>query len=208
LAYQRILPGSTLTLHVPLRVPANQAHVGIQAVGSGEMDPYCQLEISTVSEAPQAVDPDVFEIRGVGRSISPSSDWGMRTPTPANPGSLGVVLGEDSGLLGPTQPVQVAAVGFGVHSDLGVGVGIGGGYGAWSAGRTAPTQLFYKTRLALRSVKQPGVRQMTCQWDQMMASGAAFARHLTVGEIRAALGPSFALSLAGEARPEIPPVPR
>lgn len=44
------------------------------AVGSGEMDPCCDLGISTVSELPQTVEPDVFEIWRVGRSISPSSD--------------------------------------------------------------------------------------------------------------------------------------
>ena len=70
LAYQQVAPGWTLTVHEPLRVPANQAHADIQAVGSGEMDPYCEFEIDTVSESPQTVEPDVFEVWRVGRSRS------------------------------------------------------------------------------------------------------------------------------------------
>jgi hypothetical protein len=194
LAYQRVTPGSTLTLNVPLRIPANRAHADIQAVGSGEMDPYCEIEISTVSESPQGVEPDVFEIWRVGRSISPSSDWGMAEPVQLAAVGIGIGIGAGSGV--------------GVYSDLGIGVGIGGGYGGWFAGNKTPSQLFYKTRFWLRSAKQPDVRQMTCQWDQMTASGAAFARHLTVEEIRAALGSTFTLTLAGEARPVPPSAPR
>ncbi len=239
LAYQRVTPGSTLTLHTPLRIPANQAHADIQAVGSGEMDPYCELEISTVSESPQTVEPDVFEIWRVGRSVSPSSDWGMGSAVqlasaagPPQKDDRGRPTGlvragteacdrkarRPSGDGGWEEPVQLAAVGIGigigggsgvgVSSDLGIGIGIGGGYGGWWAGRTPPTQLFYKTRFWLRSAKQPDVLQMTCQWDQMTASGAAFARHLTVEEIRAALGSTFTLTLAGQARPVPPAAPR
>jgi hypothetical protein len=168
LAYQRVQPGSRLTLNEPLQIPAGQAHVDLQAVGSGEMDPYCVFEVSTLSESPQTVEPDTFEIYEVGRSISPSNYWGMQGP------------------------VMLAGVG------IGIGIGTGYGYGGWLAGPdSAPTQLFYKTRLWLRSVTQPNVMKMTCQWDQMTASGAAFARHLTVAEIRQALGKTFALTLAG-----------
>jgi hypothetical protein len=77
-------------------------------------------------------------------------------------------------------------------ASLGIGIGIG--TGGWWPG-SSPTQLFYKTRFWLRSTRQPDVRQLTCQWDQMTASGAAFARHLTVEEVRQALGATFTLEL-------------
>ena len=167
LAYQRVQPGSRLTLNVPLQIPAGQAHVDIQATGSGESDPYCVFEVSGVFESPQMVEPDTFDIYQVGRSISPSNYWGLQGP------------------------VMLASVG--------IGIGIGTGYGGWLAGPddSAPSQIFYKTRFWLRSAKQPNVMKMTCMWDQMTASGAAFARHLTVPEIRAALGKTFTLTLAG-----------
>jgi hypothetical protein len=173
LAYQRVGPGAALVLHRPLTIPAGQAHADIQAAGSGEMDPYCILEVSTVAESPRTVEADRFEVWRVGRSISPSSDWGMGAP------------------------LRVARVGVGV----GIGIGVGVGYGGWRAESLTPTQLFYKTRFWLRSTRQPEVRQLTCQWDQMTSSGAAFARHLTVSEIRAALGPAFTLTLSGESPP-------
>ena len=194
LAYQQVAPGWTLTLHEPLRIPANQAHADIQAVGSGEMDPYCEFEIDTVSESPQTVEPDVFEVWRVGRSISPSSDWGMSQPVQL--AAVGISLGTGVGVLSDV------GIGIGIgggrgSTGVGIGIGIGDGYGGWWSGRDPPTQLFYKTRLWLRSAKQPGVRQVTCQWDQMTPSGAAYARHLTLEEIRRALGPAFTLAAPG-----------
>lgn len=194
LAYQRITPGWTLTLHAPLRIPANQAHADVQAVGSGEMDPYCEFEVATVSESPQTVEPDVFEVWRVGRSVSPSSDWGMSQPVQL--AAVGISLGTGVGVLSDV------GIGIGIgggrgSTGVGIGIGIGDGYGGWWSGRDPPTQLFYKTHLSLRSAKQPGVRQVTCQWDQMTPSGAAYARHLTLEEIRRALGPTFTLVAPG-----------
>jgi hypothetical protein len=173
LAYRNVTPGARLTLNVPIEIPPGVAHVDVQVgrVGRGaaEAEPYCIFEVSTLSEAPQVIEPDTFEVWRVGRSISPSSDWGLQVD------------------------LMVAAIGIGI----GIGIGSDAGYGWW-AGNTPPTQLFYKTRLSLRSARQPSVLRLTCQWDQMTASGAALARHLTVSEIRAALAPTFTLSLAGE----------
>jgi hypothetical protein len=61
-----------------------------------------------------------------------------------------------------------------------------------------PTKLFYKTELYLRSPRQPRVLKLTCQANQMTASGLLFARHLTVGEIRSTLQGLFRLYLPGE----------
>ena len=59
-----------------------------------------------------------------------------------------------------------------------------------------PTQMFYKTVFTLRSARQPGVRNLTCQSDQY-AAGISIPRHLTVPEIRQALGGIFTLELPG-----------
>lgn len=57
-----------------------------------------------------------------------------------------------------------------------------------------PGQMFYKTVFTLRSERQPGVRWLTCQSDQY-AAGIAIPDHLTVPEIRQALGDMFTLEL-------------
>ena len=62
----------------------------------------------------------------------------------------------------------------------------------------SPSQMFYKTIFTLRSARQPGVRQLTCQSDQY-AAGIGIPRHLTVPEIHQALGSVFTLELPGTA---------
>lgn len=57
-----------------------------------------------------------------------------------------------------------------------------------------PAQMFYKTIFTLHSARQPGVLRMTCQSDQY-AAGVGIPRHLTVSEIRQALGDLFTLEL-------------
>jgi hypothetical protein len=59
-----------------------------------------------------------------------------------------------------------------------------------------PSQMFYKTVFTLRSERQPGVLRLTCQSDQY-AAGIGIPRHLTVPEIRQALGNIFTLELPG-----------
>jgi len=58
----------------------------------------------------------------------------------------------------------------------------------------SPSHIYYKTEFSLRSARQPDVRAMTCQSNQM-TPGIAIMRHLTVAEIRQALGHVFSLSL-------------
>lgn len=57
-----------------------------------------------------------------------------------------------------------------------------------------PGQMFYKTVFTLRSERRPGVRWLTCQSDQY-AAGIGIPRHLTVSEIRQALGDILTLEL-------------
>jgi hypothetical protein len=57
-----------------------------------------------------------------------------------------------------------------------------------------PSHIYYKTEFRLRSARQPDVRAMTCQSNQM-APGIAIMRHVTLPEIRQALGGVFTLAL-------------
>ncbi len=51
-----------------------------------------------------------------------------------------------------------------------------------------PSFLYYKTTFHLVDPAQPDLRSMTCGWDQMAPGNRGMMRHLTVDEIRAALG--------------------
>lgn len=57
-----------------------------------------------------------------------------------------------------------------------------------------PGQMFYKTVFMLKSDRQPDVKWLICQSDQY-AAGITIPRHLTVTEIRWALGDLFTLEL-------------
>ena len=58
-----------------------------------------------------------------------------------------------------------------------------------------PSQLFYKTGLRLRARQQSSVRALTCMSNQMAAGIYPFMRHLTLAEMRGALGNVFTLEL-------------
>lgn len=53
---------------------------------------------------------------------------------------------------------------------------------------SGPSFLYYKTEFHLRDPAQPNLRSMTCAWDQMAPGSRTFMRHLTVDEMRSALG--------------------
>lgn len=57
-----------------------------------------------------------------------------------------------------------------------------------------PSHLYYITEFRLRAIAQPQVRSLTCMSNQM-APGIAIMRHLTLKEIRQALGDYFSLDL-------------
>jgi hypothetical protein len=51
-----------------------------------------------------------------------------------------------------------------------------------------PTFLYFITEFRLRDPAQPNLRGMRCAWNQMAPGNRALMRHLTLAEIRAALG--------------------
>jgi len=59
----------------------------------------------------------------------------------------------------------------------------------------SPTHIYYKTTFRLQDDQQP-VRALTCMSNQNAPGNANFMRHLTLAEIRGALGTRFSLHLA------------
>jgi hypothetical protein len=59
----------------------------------------------------------------------------------------------------------------------------------------SPSHIYYKTTFRLRDAQQP-VRALTCMSNQNAPGNANFMRHLTLAEIRGALGSRFTLHLA------------
>jgi hypothetical protein len=52
----------------------------------------------------------------------------------------------------------------------------------------SPTFLYFITEFRLRDPAQPALRGMRCAWNQMAPGNQALMRHLTLEEIRGALG--------------------
>ncbi len=61
--------------------------------------------------------------------------------------------------------------------------------------RSGPTLIYYQTEFRLRSERQPGVRSLLCQSLKSAAGIDPNMRHLTLEEIRQALGSIFTLRL-------------
>lgn len=68
-------------------------------------------------------------------------------------------------------------------------------------GGDGPLQTFYVTDLHLRSNNQPNILKLSCQSNQRAFPGILYARHLSIVEIRGALGGLFTLLLPGQALP-------
>ncbi len=118
-----------------------------------EYDPFCVLEINTVSDSPQGVRPDTFRVTRIGHSIGTIADTiAFTTSHPS--------------------PIKV-----GLASDQ------------------RPTHIYYKTLFWLRSEQQPGVRLLTCMSNQNLPGVYPFMRHLTLPEMREALGADFRLEI-------------
>lgn len=63
----------------------------------------------------------------------------------------------------------------------------------------SPTHIYYKTTFRLYAPAEPGVpqvRSLSCMSNQNAPGNASFMRHLTMAEIRAAVGDWFGISLA------------
>lgn len=152
-----IAPGRLILL-TTLTIPPESATLRLQygkAVARNavqEYDPFCVFEINTVSDSPQTVQPDTFQVTRIGHSIDTIADAASGLPYPA--------------------PIRVG------QSD-----------------DHRPSNIYYKTLFWLHSEKQAGVRLLTCMSNQNAAGVYPFMRHLTLQEMRAALGADFRLEL-------------
>lgn len=146
--YYAYTTGWSARLNRPLTIPPGAATVRLQygqvvpRNGVQEQDPFCVVELDTVSDAPQVLQPGRFEVWRVTRRIDPFSA-ALRSPL------VRASHGDDDG---------------------------------------DPSFLYYITEFRLRDPAQPALRGMRCAWNQMAPGSRALMRHLTLGEIRGALG--------------------
>lgn len=139
--------GWAMQLHRPLTIEAGAATVRLQygrvvpRNGVQEHDPFCVVELNTVGDGAQTLQPGRFEVWRVTRSVS-------TVAAAASP---------------------FVTVGLGFDHD-------------------APSFLYFKTEFRLRDAAQPDLRSMTCMWNQMAPGNRPLMRHLTLHEIRQALG--------------------
>lgn len=146
--YYAYTTGWVAQLNRPLTIPPNAATVRLQygqivpRNSVQEQDPFCVVELDTVSEAPQTLQPGRFEVWQVVRSIS------TITATTKSPYIKALYVFDDGD----------------------------------------PSFLYYITEFRLRDPAQPNLRSMRCAWNQMAPGNRALMRHLTLDEIRWALG--------------------
>ena len=146
--YYAYSTGWVAQLNRPLTIPAGSATVRLQyghivpRNGVQEQDPFCVVELNTVSDAPQVLQPGHFQIWQVARSVSFYAE--------------------------AESPLMKAGYVDDDDGDLSL--------------------LYYKTEFRLRDAAQPNLRGMTCEWNQMAPGNRPLMRHLTLDEIRGALG--------------------
>ncbi len=145
--YYAYTTGWTAQLKRPLTIEPASATVRLQfgrivpRNSVQEYAPFCVVELNTVSDEAQTLQPGRFEVWRVTRSVS---------------------------------TIAAAASPF-------VKVGL-------MVDHSEPSFLYYKTEFRLRDAAQPKLRSMTCMWDQMAPGNRPLMRHLTLDEIRQALG--------------------
>lgn len=150
--YYAYLPGWRVQLNRELPIDPGAATVRLQygrivpRNGVQEYDPFCIMEVNTLNNQVQLLQPGRFEVVQVTRSVSD-------------------IAAAASHLI----PPGLMQVGF-----------MGGGY--------TPSFLYYITSFRLRDVSQPNIRSLRCAWDQMAPGNRSLMRHLTLDEIRSALG--------------------
>jgi hypothetical protein len=145
--YYAYTAGWAVQLNRPLPIPPDAATVRLQygrivpRNSVQEYDPFCVVELDTVSSEVQTLQPGRFEVWRVTRSINP-------VVAAASP-FVRVAYADDDG---------------------------------------DPTFLYFTTAFRLRDPAQPNLRGMTCSWNQMAPGNRALMRHLTLAEIRQAVG--------------------
>lgn len=140
--------GWSVRLERPLTIAAGEATVRLQygrivpRNSVQEHHPFCIVELETVGETAQTLQPGRFEVWRVTRSVDPVSA-AVATPW------VRTRLIEDDG---------------------------------------DPSFLYFVTAFRLRDPAQPALRGMRCAWNQMAPGNRHLMRHLTLAEIRGALG--------------------
>lgn len=146
--YYAYPPGWTVQLNQVLPIDPGAATVRLQygrivpRNGVQEQDPFCIMEVNTLNNQVQLLQPGRFEVVQVTRSIS----------------SI-------------TAAAQSSLVKARYVDDDG-----------------EPSFLYFITTFRLRDAAQSNVRSLRCAWDQMAPGNRALMRHLTLDEIRGALG--------------------
>jgi hypothetical protein len=145
--YYAYSTGWAVQLNRALQIPAAAATVRLQygrivpRNSVQEYDPFCVVELNTVRDEAQTLQPGRFEVWRVTRSVS---------------------------------TIAAAASPF-IKAALVVD-------------NSQPSFLYFKTEFRLRDAAQPDLRSMTCMWDQMAPGNRPLMRHLTLDELRAAVG--------------------
>ncbi|MHB1144907.1 MAG: hypothetical protein ACYCZS_08430 [Thiobacillus sp.] len=145
--YYAYSTGWAVQLNRALQIPAAAATVRLQygrivpRNSVQEYDPFCVVELNTVRDEAQTLQPGRFEVWRVTRSVS---------------------------------TIAAAASPF-IKAALVVD-------------NSQPSFLYFKTEFRLRDAAQPDLRGMTCMWDQMAPGNRPLMRHLTLDEIRSAVG--------------------
>jgi hypothetical protein len=146
--YYAYPPGWKVQLNQVLPIDPGAATVRLQygrivpRNGVQEQDPFCIMEVNTLSNQVQLLQPGRFEVVQVTRSIS------SITATAKSP--------------------LIKA--------------------RYVDGDVDPSFLYFITTFRLRDAAQPDVRSLRCAWDQMAPGNRSLMRHLTLDEIRSALG--------------------
>lgn len=107
-----------------------------------EHDPFCVVELDTVRDVRQTLQPGRFEVWRVTRFIDPISA-AVKSPLV----KARLILDDGS-----------------------------------------PTFLYFVTEFRLRDPAQPNLRSLRCAWNQLAPGNRMLMRHLTLDEIRWALG--------------------
>ena len=140
--------GWTVQLNRPLTIPPGAATVRLQygrivpRNSVQEHDPFCVVELDTVRDEPQILQPGRFEVWRVTRSVNPITA-AVKSPL------IKVAFMDDDG---------------------------------------DPSFLYFITEFRLRDPAQPDLRGMRCAWNQMAPGNRVLMRHLTLDEMRGALG--------------------
>ena len=146
--YYAYPPGWTVQLNQVLPIDPGAATVRLQygrivpRNGVQEQDPFCIMEVNTLNNQVQLLQPGRFEVVQVTRSIS-------------------------SITAAAKSPLIKARFAF----DDG-----------------SPSFLYFITEFRLHDPARPDVRSLRCAWDQMAPGNRALMRHLTLDEMRGALG--------------------